>query len=76
MTFQICLNIFKDAIELPCKHDICQENLNEETKLKAKRIKCIQCQQEFDLNRNDEFKSNDLVLKMLKVQVFLSDDEF
>jgi hypothetical protein len=70
-----CSKIFKDPIELPCSHNLCNEHLTEKDIVKANRIKCVECKQEFKVKDN-EFKSNNFLMKLLNNHDFLSDEEF
>jgi hypothetical protein len=69
-----CSKLYKDSIELPCKHNLCKEHLVEKSVTKANKIKCVECKQDFEVNDND-FKSNTLVKKQLSELVYLSDEE-
>jgi hypothetical protein len=73
-TCSYCSKIFKDPIELPCKHNLCKEHLNEKDVLKRNKIECAVCQQFFQVKSQD-FNSNDLIKKFLQDQLFLSDEE-
>jgi hypothetical protein len=75
LTCSYCSKILKDPIELPCKHNLCDEHLFEKNVIKENRIKCIECKQDFEVKGND-FKTVDLVKKLLDELVYLSDEEF
>jgi hypothetical protein len=68
LTCSYCSKIFKDPIELPCKHNLCKEHLTEN------KIKCGECKQEFEVKDN-EFKTVNLVKKQLDEHVYLNDEE-
>jgi hypothetical protein len=74
LTCSYCSKIFQDPIMLPCKHNLCNENLVEKNFAKQNRIKRIECKHEFDVKDND-FKSNTLVLKLKDELLYLSDEE-
>ena len=74
LTCSNCLIIFKDPIELPCGHNLCNEHLTEKDIVKQNRIKCAECQQDFQLKDN-QFKSNEIIKKQLDDLLFLSDEE-
>jgi hypothetical protein len=75
LTCSYCSKIFKDPIELPCKHNLCKGHLIEKSVIKQNRIKCVKCKQSFKVRDND-FKLNSLVKKLLDDHDFLSDEEF
>ncbi len=72
LTCAYCTKIFKDPIELPCGHNLCKEHLFDKSENK---IKCSDCKQDFEVKGND-FKSIDLVKKLLDEHLYLSDEEF
>jgi hypothetical protein len=72
LTCSYCSKVLKDPIELPCKHNLCKEHLTEKNENK---IKCGECKQEFEVKDN-EFKPNNLVKKLLDDHLYLSDEEF
>ena len=41
LTCSYCSKIFKDPIELPCKHNLCKGHLIEKSVIKQNRIKYI-----------------------------------
>jgi hypothetical protein len=71
LTCSYCSRIFKDPIELPCSHHLCKEHLVEK---KENRIKCGECKQDFQVKDN-EFKSNNFLKKLLDDHVYFSDKE-
>jgi hypothetical protein len=75
LTCSYCSKIFKDPIELPCKHNLCKRHLIEKSVIKQNRIKCVKCKQNFKVRDND-FKLNSLVKTLLDDHVYLSDEEF
>ena len=70
-----CSKIFQDSIELPCKHNLCNEHLTEKSVAKQNKIECGECKQDFQVKDND-FKSNILFKKLLDNHDYLSDEEF
>jgi hypothetical protein len=74
LTCSNCTKIFKDPIELPCKHNLCKRHLVEKNVAKSNKIKCAECKQNFKVRDND-FKSIDLVKKQLDDHVYLNDEE-
>ena len=75
LTCSFCSKIFQDPIELPCSHSLCKQHLAETNVLKQKRIKCIECKQDFQVKDND-FKLNNFLKKLLDEHDYLSDEEF
>ncbi len=75
LTCSYCSKIFKDPIELPCSHNLCEEHLAEKHVTKEKRIKCGECKKDFQVKDND-FKANNFLKKQLDDFRFLSDEEF
>ena len=69
-----CSKIFKDPISLPCGDTICEEHLKETNILKQNQIKCSQCNTSFEIKDND-FKSNTLVKKLLDEGTYMNDEE-
>ena len=74
LTCSYCSKIFKNPIELPCKHSVCKEHLIEKDAQKSNKIKCAECKQEFQVKDN-EFKSSHLVKQLLDNKCYLSEDE-
>ena len=60
-----CSKIFKNPIELPCKHSICREHLLEKDVQKIGIIKCVECKQEFPVKDN-EFKSVEVFEEIIR----------
>jgi hypothetical protein len=75
LTCTYCSKIFKDPIELPCKHNLCKRHLTEKTTTKTKKMKCYDCKQDFEIKGND-FKTIEILKKQLDKHVYLSDEEF
>jgi hypothetical protein len=73
-TCSFCSKIFKHPIELPCEHSICREHLSERDVVKEKRIKCKECNGEFQIKDN-QFKSNEAFKKLIESHSYLSGEE-
>jgi len=69
LTCSYCAKIFKDPIDLPCEDSICREHLSERDVVKEKRIKCKECNGEFQIN-DDAFRSNKTLRKFLESQSY------
>ncbi len=55
-----CSKMFKDPIELPCKNNLYKRHLTEKTTTKSKKMKCRDCEQEFEiLQSKKSFKIDD-----------------
>jgi hypothetical protein len=74
LTCSYCSQIFKDPIELPCKHRLCKQHLVENSVTKENRIKCIKCKQDFEIKGND-FKTIEILKELLDQLLYLSDEE-
>jgi hypothetical protein len=74
LTCSYCSKIFKHPIILPCDHSLCGQHLNERDVVKANKIKCKTCNEEFAVKGN-EFKSNEAIVKLIETQSYLSDQE-
>jgi hypothetical protein len=74
VTCSYCSKIYKDPIVLPCGDSICLEHLSDKDVLKANRIKCKKCNKEFGV-KNNEFKSNEDLKKLVEDQSYFSEDE-
>jgi hypothetical protein len=72
LTCAFCSKIFKDPIELPCKHNLCKQHLTEKD---GNEIKCAECKQDLEVKDND-FKTINLVKKLLDDHLYLSNEEF
>ncbi len=57
LTCSYCSKIFKDPIELPCKHHLCKGHLTEKDIVKLNKMQCIECKQDFEVKDNDFKKS-------------------
>jgi hypothetical protein len=75
LTCSYCSKIFKDPIELPCKHILCKEHLTEKDIVKQNRIKCGECKQGFQVKDND-FNATEMLKDKLDDFLFLSHREF
>ena len=74
LTCSYCSRIFKDPVLLPCDDSVCREHLSERDVVKENRIKCKECQQEFQLN-DDEFRSNKGLRMLVGSQSYLSEED-
>jgi hypothetical protein len=74
LTCSYCSRIFKDPIQLPCEDSICRQHLSERTVVKANRIKCKKCNEDFAV-KNNEFKSNNQLKHSIESHSHLSDQE-
>jgi hypothetical protein len=74
LTCSNCTKIFKNPVELPCKHSVCKEHLIDKDVQKQNKIKCAECKQEFQVKDN-EFKSVEFLKKLFDDQLYLSDEE-
>jgi hypothetical protein len=59
---------------LPCEHSICREHLKRRDVVKANRIKCNKCNEEFQIKDN-EFESNEALIQIIESQSYLSEEE-
>jgi hypothetical protein len=75
LTCSYCIKIFKDPIELPCKHHLCKEHLFEKNVVKLNRKNCIECKQEFTIKDND-FRTDSCLKKQLDDHVYLNNRQF
>ncbi len=58
LTCSCCSKILKDPIDLPCgEHLICHEHLADKDVVKENRIKCNDCNKEFQIKDNHKLKS-------------------
>jgi hypothetical protein len=74
LTCSYCSKIVIDPILLSCDDSICREHLKERDVVKANRIKCKKCNEEFQLN-DDEFRSNKGLRMLVESQSYLSGEE-
>ena len=66
LTCSHCSKIFKDPIELPCKHNLCKRHLTEKTTTnKSKKMKCGDCKQDFEIIKETDFKTIEILKKQL-----------
>jgi hypothetical protein len=74
LTCSYCSRIFKGPIALPCNDSICREHLIEKDVVRENKIKCTNCNKEFQV-KGHEFKSNIELMKLLESHSYLSEDE-
>ena len=74
LTCSYCSKIFKDPIELPCSHNLCKGHLTEKSVVQQNKIKCGDCKKDFKV-RDNEFKTTNLVNKLLDDHGYLNDEE-
>jgi hypothetical protein len=74
VTCSYCSRIFKDPILLPCGDSICRQHLTERDVIKQNKIKCKACNTEFEV-KNNQFKSNEGISKLLESQSYLNETE-
>jgi hypothetical protein len=74
VTCSYCSRIFKNPIILPCEDSICREHLSERDVVKQNSIKCKECNEEFGV-KNNQFKSNEDLKKLVESQSHLSGEE-
>ena len=74
LTCSHCSKIYKDPILLPCDDTICRQHLYERDVVKANRIKCNKCNEEFGV-RDNEFKSNETLANLIESQCYLRAEE-
>ncbi len=74
LTCSYCSKIYKDPILLPCDDSICREHFSERNVNKENEIKCNECNKEFAVKEN-EFKSSNVLTKLIESQSYLSVDE-
>jgi hypothetical protein len=65
---------FRDPILLPCDDSICLEHLSDKDVVKQNKIKCKECNAEYGV-KNNEFKSNEDLKKLIESKFYLSEDE-
>jgi hypothetical protein len=54
---------------------MCREHLSERSVVKENKIKCKQCNEEFGVSKNNEFKPNEALTQSIERQSHLSDEE-
>jgi hypothetical protein len=69
-----CSRIFKDPILLPCGDSICRQHLNERDVIKQNKIKCKECNAEFEV-KNNQFKSNETLSQLIESHSYLNETE-
>jgi hypothetical protein len=74
LTCSYCSRIYKDPIKLPCGDSICREHLSQRDIAKQNKIKCNQCNEEYQVKEN-EFKSSNELSKLIESKSHLSDEE-
>jgi hypothetical protein len=74
LTCSYCSRIFRDPIDLPCGDSICRQHLSERDIVKQNKIKCKQCNKEYQVKDN-EFKSNNQLKHLIESHSYLSKDE-
>jgi hypothetical protein len=74
VTCSFCSKIFKNPIVLPCDDSICLEHLKDRDIVKAYRIKCKKCNEEFG-DKNNQMKSNEALTQIIESQSHLNDEE-
>jgi len=74
LTCSYCSQIYKDPILMPCDDSICREHLSERNVVKENEIKFNECNKEFAVKEN-EFKSSNVLTKLVESQSYLSVDE-
>jgi hypothetical protein len=74
LTCSYCSRIFKDPIQLPWGDSICRKHLSGRDILKANKIKCNSCKEEFEVENNN-FKPNEALNKLIESHSYLSDEE-
>jgi hypothetical protein len=73
-TCSYCSKILKDPIDLPCNDSICRGHLSEKAVVKQKKIKCNDCQQDFQI-KNNHFKSSNALTNLIESQSYLNEEE-
>jgi len=70
----ILLENIQRSDELPCDENICREHLSESDIVKQDKIKCMECNEEFEVKDN-EFKTNQTLKKLIESRSYLSEKE-
>jgi hypothetical protein len=60
---------------LPCEHSICRQHLSERDVVKENRIKCNECNGEFQI-KDSQFKTIQEFTKLIESQSYLNEEEF
>ncbi len=71
LTCSYCSRIFRDPIDLPCGDSICRQHLSERDIVKQNKIKCKQCNKEYQVKD----KSNNHLKHSIESHSYLSKDE-
>ena len=74
LTCSYCSRIFRDPIDLPCDDSICHEHLSERDVVKEKKIKCKECDEEFQVKDYD-IKLNQTLANLIESHSYLSQEE-
>ena len=74
LTCSYCSKIYKNPVELPCGHLICQAHLKEREVVQRNKIKCGICKQEFQVKGVD-FKSCKFAQTQLNDRIYLNEEE-
>ena len=69
-----CSRILKDPIDLPCDDSICREHLSDRDVVKENRIKCNECNEEFQVKDN-HFRSHKTIKNLIESQSYLNEEE-
>ena len=76
LTRSYCSRIVKDPILSQCDDSIrCSGHLKESDVVKQNTIKCNKCNEEFGVERDNEFKSNEDLKKLIESLSYLSGEE-
>jgi hypothetical protein len=59
---------------LPCGDSFCRQHLTENAVVKQNKIKCKKCNEEFGV-KNNEFKSNEAISKLIESHSYLNETE-
>ena len=70
-TCSYCSKIVKDPIDLPCWDSICREHLTDRDVVKEDKIKCNECNQEYQVKGN-HFESNETLKNLIESGSFLN----
>jgi hypothetical protein len=74
LTCSYCSRIVKNPILLPCDDSICGEHLSETNVVKENKIRCKECNKEFEVTC-DEFRTIKSLNKLIESQSYLSGEE-
>jgi hypothetical protein len=73
-TCSYCSKIFRNPIILSCDDSICSEHLFERDVVRENKIKCKECNEEFEV-KNNQFKSNKGLKKLTESHSYLRSKE-